>query len=575
MPLLEEGTLSVNQRNARGETALLCACRSGHADVVLLLLDNGADASLQALNGESPLHWLSSFDPEVNPAMVGKDLIERGGARMDAFTTEPISHSPIFNSIDVDFQMPGTPLAWAVHDNNPQAVAFLLAKGADPLSRLKESETSPLQWAAFYHHTECLKLMIDHLEHTRDVPVDSDGNKDCRYVVEFGPLVQYAIHAADNFSMILRNGASCLNMLESTLLYLREKTRLIRFKLDGDDTLLHFAAREGHGEAIRFILAHNWLVNEINDPAGRFGRTAILESVRWNHISLFRGLRKHGADPCILSASPYDESETGRLWSALHLFADQAHNDNLALVDDLLAAGVPVDGDRSHSIETPLNVSIRRNAFRLSDHLRAKGASLETTSRRSALLTSRWKLTILGHTVALNSRYCFDSLQYLLHAGAEFLVCPERGLTALHLCAMVPEGLTYLDGTPLKRAEFDTPTSRMITRTLLEHFCSPEQLNARLPNVVPEALLPQLEQETNDLDGTLEFFAEHGETALHLAVEVGNVQVVELLVSAGADKDLVCYNETLRFETASDIAERMWSDRQPELYRNLMDYLGG
>jgi len=65
MPLLEEGTLSVNQRNARGETALLCACRSGHADVVLLLLDNGADASLQALNGESPLHWLSSFDPEV------------------------------------------------------------------------------------------------------------------------------------------------------------------------------------------------------------------------------------------------------------------------------------------------------------------------------------------------------------------------------------------------------------------------------------------------------------------------------------------------------------------------------
>jgi Ankyrin repeat len=72
-----------------------------------------------------------------------------------AFTTQGISHSVFPGSIDVDFQVEGTPLMWAVHDNKPRLVSFLLSMGADP----KQGPLSPLDWAAFYHYAECLKMM--------------------------------------------------------------------------------------------------------------------------------------------------------------------------------------------------------------------------------------------------------------------------------------------------------------------------------------------------------------------------------------------------------------------------------
>lgn len=56
--MLKDKYVKVDQLNAHGETALLCAYRSGHPDIVKLLVDNGAKASIQATNGESPLHWL-------------------------------------------------------------------------------------------------------------------------------------------------------------------------------------------------------------------------------------------------------------------------------------------------------------------------------------------------------------------------------------------------------------------------------------------------------------------------------------------------------------------------------------
>ena len=109
-------------------------CRSGHPDMVKLLL--GRSGLGQSTSGESPLHWLLSFDENINPAAIGKDLIERGGASVHAFTTQRISRSVFPGSIDVDFQVEGTPLMWVVHDNKPRLVSFLLSMGADPNWRI-------------------------------------------------------------------------------------------------------------------------------------------------------------------------------------------------------------------------------------------------------------------------------------------------------------------------------------------------------------------------------------------------------------------------------------------------------
>ena len=102
--LLQDFQIDINQLNAEGETPLLCACRSGHPDLVKIFLDNGARADIPARNGETPLHWLIAFGDTVNPVALGQDLINRGGAKVDAFTTQPVSHSLYPANIDVDFQ---------------------------------------------------------------------------------------------------------------------------------------------------------------------------------------------------------------------------------------------------------------------------------------------------------------------------------------------------------------------------------------------------------------------------------------------------------------------------------------
>ncbi|KAI1459630.1 ankyrin [Annulohypoxylon moriforme] len=536
--LVTDVKLAVDLLNAKRETALLCACRSGHATNVKLLLDNGASASIQSASGESPLHWLSSFEDKINVAAVGKDLVERGRAKVDAFTTCRTSYSIFPGTIDVDFQPEGTPLLWAVHDNKPRIVSFLLSVGADPNWRFSKEDHSPLEWAAFYHHTECLKMMIEYLEGTSPAPMTTEGKKDVRQTVLYGPLVRHAVHGSDKFSMITRNGADYLNSLRSTLTLLQDKTKLVRFGVGTNETLLHYAAKEAHDEACQIILELGWLTEEINKPAGSESRTPLLESVRWNRRSLFQLLVQHGADVNALSASPYDESGR-RTWSALHTFADQAHNDDLTLVDDLIAAGVPVDGNAAAApdIETPFHIAVRRHAFRLADRLRFHGANIDATCVRAAFLVAPHPLTGLGWAVALNARHSLPGLRYLLAQSPSFVVEPERGLTVLHLAACVPEGLKYIgSGEAVSRVDFDWDTHLLIFRELLDWFQGSERLDARCKM------------------GTGAGVGVGGRTALHLAAECGNVGVVKELVRARADPMVRCEAG----ETAADVAKRVW-----------------
>jgi ankyrin repeat protein len=349
------------------------------------------------------------------------------------------------------------------------------------------------------------------------------------------------LHAADKFSMILRNGTNYRQQLESTLEFLRDKTEKITLDLGERETLLHFAAREAHDEACEIILELGWrngAAEEINRPAGPVERTPIHESVRWNRHSLFRLLQRSGADALVLTYRPYDESRT---WSSLHVFADQAHNENLELVDDLVAVGVPIDGDPAQSIETPLHIAVRRNAFCLADLLRKHGAAIDALCTKSTLLISPHPLTGLGHMVALNARHSFHGLRYMVAAGAAFIVEPARTLSALHMCAMVPNGLTYVGGTPLLREDFDWETNGAIALELCAGFAKPEQLNMRC----------KIE----------------GKTALHLAAENGNLGVARELVNGGADKTIKCEQG----ETPADVARRVSKDHP--MWANLQTLL--
>lgn len=123
-----------------------------------------------------------------------------------------------------------------------------------------------------------------------------------------------------------------------------------------------------------------------------------------------------------------------------------------------------------------------------------------------------------------------------------FVVEPARGLSALHLCALVPHGLSYAgSGDALTREDIDWETNRAIVHELLEWFREPDQL---------------------DLSCQMQ-----GKTALHLAAEYGNVGVAEELVKTGADKGLRCEME----ETPADIARRVFA--QEKILSKLLAWL--
>ena len=72
---IEKDPLSVHQRGWIGDSPLHWPCHNGHAEIVNLLLDNGADIEADEINcyGGKPLHWASEHEPHIV-----KLLLERG-----------------------------------------------------------------------------------------------------------------------------------------------------------------------------------------------------------------------------------------------------------------------------------------------------------------------------------------------------------------------------------------------------------------------------------------------------------------------------------------------------------------
>ncbi|EXJ91693.1 serine/threonine protein kinase [Capronia epimyces CBS 606.96] len=547
--LIDTYKMDPNTVNAQGETALLCSCRSAQGPMTAMLLQTyHADASIAAKNGESPLHWLVSFGDEII-APLGKDLLSCGG-RIAAETTENVAHSLFPASIDVDVLLPGTPLSWAVHHDRPVIVQWLLDHGADPHHHLSASRQSPIMWAAYFHHDTCLEAMICELER-RHAASSSDHKDDPRQALFYGPLIGKAIGSADRFSMMMRHGSQWQQRLHRTLDLLREKTDLISCAPNfggANRTRLYHAVDGAHDDVVEYMLETGWCSAEVNTPCGTLSHTPIHAAVRWNRREMFYRLLRHGANPRDLARSPLNESDQS--FTALHVFADEGHDDDVSLAIKLVDLGVPVDGEekgeypglvmvedppkeqsdtgqqregtrpaavRRH--ETPFLVAIRQNAFRLANTLLLLGADIDAVSHSASFLVSAQALTPLGHLIALNARSSSQKLDYLLEgvgrAGfvePSFVVAPTARccMTALHRAALGFRHLSTVAGEPLQRADYDFDTNAYMMRKLLRRYRRRDQLDRRTG--------PDL----------------GGKTALHLAVELGCVDNVRALLEAGA-----------------------------------------
>lgn len=149
--LIEHGA-DVNVRTQQGRTALMMAAkRNGNADLVRLLLKNGANVKTPGDTTLIPA--AQSGDVEIM-----RMLIESGA---DVNCVSP--------------RLGETPLMYAAASGNVEAVRFLLAKGANPNAGLKNlarviggstldtgiGKQTPLMWAAPTGSPELIRALID------------------------------------------------------------------------------------------------------------------------------------------------------------------------------------------------------------------------------------------------------------------------------------------------------------------------------------------------------------------------------------------------------------------------------
>lgn len=138
--LLELGA-RVNYQNFLGETALLCACRSGRLACAEILLDNGADSSIaDKITGSTPLHYMIFMDEKDIPYISSR--LVANGANVGA---KSIPYPVLQQFIGEPGNYSDTPLHWAVSAGRFDLCQNLLQLGANPLEPKSQSRLGTLQ----------------------------------------------------------------------------------------------------------------------------------------------------------------------------------------------------------------------------------------------------------------------------------------------------------------------------------------------------------------------------------------------------------------------------------------------
>ncbi|EWZ28219.1 hypothetical protein FOZG_18060 [Fusarium oxysporum Fo47] len=520
-------SLTVNQLNNRGETPLLCACRAGQSRTVLWLTSHGATALIGARNGESPLHWLISFDDEeverVYPGLI------QPGADTTAKTSTIIDYQADFPAVAVPDRLPrGYAIGWATHCDRPQIVPFLLSNIADPriCNERWPQANSALRVGASQLRSECLELMMHAMERY-NVEQGRAGSRD--FLV--AELLEQAVHGSSLFDMIFYHAPKYQQALESTFNCLLPRASRIAYDAYGGfkQTLLYFAVSLARDELVDYLVKqgadvikartdHDEEIIESQD-VGSFKRADI---DRASGVYMRTPLPEpHGAQATKVSKNPFSGQDS--TWTALRILA-YAGQDATWLVEQLLDHDAALNGlpDHFHITESPLHIVVQNGAFHIADSLVSPGADLNFTTLSCGHLTLSNPTTILGHVIASNARNSIARLRCHLGSpsmrdGLHLIVEPARQRSALHRAAAAHidvefHGTDAAEAAELHWADVDWSANREIMNEILRHFNGPEQLNA-------------VETST-------------GLSPMHLAVLAGNEAAVSLLLDHGARSDV-------------------------------------
>ncbi|KAG0652055.1 serine threonine-kinase receptor [Hyphodiscus hymeniophilus] len=407
------------------ETPLVCACRGGHFESAMFLLEVGAIPNAGEFGIESPLSWLSSFGSQEMQKIAQK-LVD-AGAIVDGGGTHTLRPDvrPIWADWEHLMSISVTPLGRAVIMNNLEAVKVLLSHGANPLTspdrKRSNSGENSVQLAAVLNVPEILEVLILYLNSKPDEQATIFDEGEMLQVAHKATITPFDTTSLQ--SRIVRHGPKYKAAMFNTLRLLRTNKEKYSsdWKLAGNPkapggSVLCMEAKLGNTDIVEHLIELG------HSPNGSPGHRPLAEAVKHNQEPIFRVLIGQGANIFVKCSE-----DNGSQLSLLQICADRPKTarPGLFIAEYLLQKGVSVDPLQDGS-PSALVFAMRNQDFKLANLLLANGADVNFTYQLGK--DGPW-MTILGELTQTHTVGSLKAIEYLLSLDNKTGV-PERNTGA-------------------------------------------------------------------------------------------------------------------------------------------------
>ncbi|XP_071479624.1 uncharacterized protein [Diadema antillarum] len=470
----------VNQWDDKGYSRFHNAIKSGNVDQVQRLYSSGVDVSIRTRCGLSALHIAVLY---CEQGML-KLLIDCG-ANIDARITDDIDNENFVGA---------TPVYLAALEGKLDMVQYLLSKGSRFDKRNKEGRKA-IHVAAGKGHQHVVECLLDwcrenNLDDKLGIKsVDGEGRKPIHYAAERDQL--------DVFKCLINRGSEDSE------------------RDDKGTTPLLLASRHGSTTIVKYLLSVGCNVNQQNNKKYR----AIHCASKHGHLEIVKLLVEAGSGV---------SEPTGSGDRPLHYASKYGH---FPIVRRLTNAGAHVNAVRGNGM-TPIHLAAQNGNLEIVTHLIHKGSTFTKRDKKG-----KAPLCYASEHAHL------EVVEYLLMKEAEFREEKIAGLEPIHLASrigniravkfFVEKDESLVDAPddkgwiPLYHAsDCDHPE---VVQYLLQHRSYGIVEASRVGCLaVLKYLISKKKAKFDEKDNT-------GQQALHHASAKGHVQVVEYLVSQGAD----------------------------------------
>ncbi|CAB1443078.1 unnamed protein product [Pleuronectes platessa] len=515
-------------------TALHIAARYGHELIITALVKHGASTANRGIHGMFPLHLAalsgfsdccrkllsSGFDIDT-PDDFGRTCLHAAAA---GGNLECVN---LLLNIGADFNRKDnfgrTPLHYASANCNYQCVFALVGSGAG-INELDQRGCCPLHYAAAADTDgKCVEYL---LRNDADPAVrDSQGFSAVHYASAYGRTLCLELMASETPLDVLMetSGTEILSDLES----------------QAPVSPLHLAAYHGHCGALEVLLS-SLLEVDVRSPEGRTPLSLACSTGHQECVSL---LLHHGASPM---THDYTHKKT-----AIHAAAMNGHPECLRLLMSNNDQHINVDL-RDTNGQTPLMLAVLNGHTECVYSLLSQGASVENQDR--------WGRTALHRGAVTGQEECVEAL---LQRGASVCVKDIRGRSPLHLasaCGRVGALGALLQATTTPHTDTHLTDNQGYTPL---HWACYNGYDACVEVLLDQEAFRKIKSNSfsplhcavmNDNDGVAEMLIDclgaaiinttdsKGRTPLHAAAFSDHVECVSLLLSHGAQANVVDTN---------------------------------